>query len=66
MEYGVRVSSRTSQDLIAETPNLDSPVIDIDRNQTFVTSTIDSADTTKNKRTKINLDGKVNFVKKQR
>ena len=51
---------------IAETPNLDSPVIDIDRNQTFVTSTIDSADTTKNKRTKINLDGKVNFVKKQR
>jgi len=51
---------------IAETPNLDSPVIDIDRNQTFVTSTIDSADTTNNKRTKINLDGKVNFVKKQR
>ena len=51
---------------IAETPNLDSPVIDIDRNQTFVTSTVDSADTTNNKRTKINLDGKVNFVKKQR
>ena len=51
---------------IAETPDLDSPVIDIDRNQTFVTSTIDSADTTNNKRTKINLDGKVNFVKKQR
>jgi len=51
---------------IAETPNLDSPVIDIDRNQTFVTSAIDSADTTNNKRTKINLDGKVNFVKKQR
>ena len=51
---------------IAETPDLDSPIIDIDRNQTFVTSTIDSADTTNNKRTKINLDGKVNFVKKQR
>ena len=51
---------------ITETPNLDSPDMDIDRNQTFVTSTIDSADTTSNKRTKINLDGKVNFVKKQR
>jgi len=52
---------------IDETPNLDSSVIDSFLiNQAFVTSTIDSADTTNNKRTKINLDGKVNFVKKQR
>ena len=46
---------------------MDSSVVDSFLiNQVFVTSTIDSADTTNNKRTKINLDGKVNFVKKQR
>ena len=51
---------------ISGTPSIDSPTKNINNNQTFVSTTSDSADTTNNKRTKVNLDGKVNFVKKQR
>ena len=51
---------------IVATPTIDSPTKIIDNDQKLVSATIDSADTTNNKRTKVNLDGKVNFVKKQR
>ena len=51
---------------ITANPNIDSPNNNINNDQKFVSTTIDSADTTNNKRTKVNLDGKVNFVKKQR
>ena len=51
---------------ITANPNIDSPTNNINNDQKFVSTTIDSADTTNNKRTKVNLDGKVNFVKKQR
>ena len=53
-------------DNITANPNIDSQTKNINNNQKFVSTTIDSADTTNNKRTKVNLDGKVNFVKKQR
>ena len=51
---------------ITANPNIDSQTKNINNNQKFVSTTIDSAASTNNKRTKVNLDGKVNFVKKQR
>ena len=51
---------------IVASPTIDSPTKIINNNRKLVSATTDSADTTNNKRTKVNLDGKVNFVKKQR
>ena len=51
---------------IVATPAIDSPTKIINNDQKLVSATSDSADTTNNKRTKVNLDGKVNFVKKQK
>ncbi len=51
---------------IVASPTIDSPTKIINNNRKLVSATTDSADTTNNKRTKVNLDRKVNFVKKQR
>ena len=57
---------KIKDNIVTTTTTIDSLTNIINNDQTLVSATSDSADTTNNKRTKVNLDGKVNFVKKQR